>query len=411
MSAIAFAIPDEIAALADEVERFLKAEVFPRHQDDHRLLSEPRLTYAEDGRYAPGVLRHIREVRMASARAGYYGMSVPTALGGGGLGMLAYFVVWERIYRLCGSHHWLGAFTVSHWAFGPSSVLLRMSQRAQGEILTDMMAGRTSMCFGMSEPGAGSDASMISTRATPDGEGWRINGRKIWTTNAPQADWCILFAVTDPERAARKAGGISAFLVPTSAPGFTLESVIRMHGSVGGNEGALVFEDLRVEPWQLVGDLHDGFKIGLQGVSIGRVYNSARAVGLGRWAMEMALAYAGQREAFGKPIAEYQGVTFPLAESAMELHAAHLMALNVATLLDRGERAVKELSMTKAYAVAAGARAIDRAIQTHGAMGFTNELGLVHAWQDVRNVNVADGTNEILRRTIVQRLLAGDVEV
>jgi acyl-CoA dehydrogenase len=325
--------------------------------------------------------------------------------------MLAYFHVWERIYRLCGSHQWLGAYTVSHWAFGPSSVLTQVTDRARAEILADMMAGRTSMCFGMSEPGAGSDATMIRTRATRDGDGWRIDGRKIWTTNSPQADWCIVFAVTDPERASRKAGGISAFLVPTNAPGFTLESVIRMHGSVGGNEGQLLFENLRVEPWQLVGELDDGFRIGLLGVSIGRVYNTARAVGLGRWAMEMALAYAKQREAFGKPITEYQGVTFPLAESAMELHAAHLMALNVATLLDRGERAVKELSMTKAYAVEIGARVIDRAMQTHGAIGFTNEIGLVHAWQDVRNVNVADGTNEILRRTIVQRLLAGDTEV
>jgi alkylation response protein AidB-like acyl-CoA dehydrogenase len=411
MSAIAFPIPDEITALADGVERFLKAEVFPRHAKDHRLLSEPRHTYAEDGRYAPQVVHHIREVRMAAAEVGYYGMSVPEALGGGGLGMLAYFVVWERIYRLCGSHNWLGAYTVSHWAFGPSPVLLQVTERARAEILADMMAGRTSMCFGMSEPGAGSDATMIKTRATPDGDGWRIDGRKIWTTNSPQADWCIVFAVTDPERAARKAGGISAFLVPTNAPGFTLESVIRMHGSVGGNEGSLVFENLRVESWQLVGELHDGFKIGLLGVTIGRVYNTARAVGLGRWAMEMALAYAGQREAFGKPITEYQAVTFPLAETAMELHAAHLMALNVATLLDRGERAVKELSMTKAYAVEIGARALDRAMQTHGAIGFTNEIGLVHAWQDVRNVNVADGTNEILRRTIVQRLLAGDLEV
>jgi alkylation response protein AidB-like acyl-CoA dehydrogenase len=411
MGAIAFPVTEEIEALADGVERFLAAEVFPRHRADHRLLSEPRLTYAEDGRYAPEVVRHIREVRMAAAEAGYYTMSVPGELGGGGLGMLAYFHVWERIYRLCGSHHWLGAYTVSHWAFGPSSVLTQVTARAREEILADMMAGRTSMCFGMSEPGAGSDATMIRTRATRDGDGWRIDGRKIWTTNSPQADWCIVFAVTDPERAARKAGGISAFLVPTNAPGFTLESVIRMHGSVGGNEGQLLFDGLRVEPWQLVGELHDGFRIGLLGVSIGRVYNTARAVGLGRWALEMALAYAKQREAFGKAITEYQGVTFPLAESAMELHAAHLMALNVATLLDRGERAVKELSMTKAYAVEIGARAIDRAMQTHGAIGFTNEIGLVHAWQDVRNVNVADGTNEILRRTIVQRLLAGDTEV
>ena len=410
MTAIAFPIPEEIVVLADGAERFLRSEVFPRHEKDHALLSDPRRTFSEDGSYAPEVLRHIREVRMAAAAAGYYGMSVPTELGGGGLGMLPYFVVWERIYRTSG-HRWLGAWAVSHWAFGPSAVLLQVTGQARAEILPDLMAGRTSMCFGMSEPGAGSDAAMIRTRATPDGDGWRLNGRKIWTTNSPHADWCVVFAVTDPERAARKAGGISAFLVPTSAPGFSIESVIRMHGAVGGNEGAPVLEDVRVEPWQLIGELHGGFRIGLLGVSIGRLYNSARAIGLGRWAMEKALAYAVQREAFGKPISEYQGVTFPLAESAMELHAAHLMALNAATLLDRGERAVKELSMTKAYAVEIGARALDRAIQTHGAIGFTNELGLTQAWQEVRSVNVADGTNEILRRTIAQRLLAGDVEV
>jgi acyl-CoA dehydrogenase len=411
MSAIAFPIPEEIAALADAVDRFLKAEVFPRHERDHALLSDPRRTFGEDGRYVPAVVEHIRQVRMAAAKAGYYTMSAPSELGGGGLGLLAYFVVWERIYRTIGSHYWLGPYVVSHWAFGPSPVLLKVTERARAEILAGMMEGRTSMCFGMSEPGAGSDATMIKTRAAEDGSGWHITGRKIWTTNSPFADYCIVFAVTDPDRALRKAGGISAFLVPTSAPGFKVESIIRMHGSIGGTEGALVLEDVRVEPWQLVGELHEGFKIGMLGVSIGRIYNSARAVGLGRWAMELALAYAKQRKAFGNPISEYQGVTFPLADSAMELHAAHLMALNAAALLDRGERAVKEVSMAKAYAVQAGVRAIDRAMQTHGAMGFTNEVGLVHAYADVRAVNVADGTNEILRRTIAQRLLSGDVEV
>ena len=146
-------------------------------------------------------------------------------------------------------------------------------------------------------------------------------------------------------------------------------------------------------------------------MSLGRIYNSARAVGYGRWALQQALDYAQAREAFGKPISEYQGVTFPLAESAMELHAAHLMGLNAATLLDRGEPAVKELSMAKAYSVEIGYKAVDRAMQTHGAMGFTNELGLHHAWHALRIVNVADGTNEILRRTIVQRLLRGDTEL
>jgi acyl-CoA dehydrogenase len=267
------------------------------------------------------------------------------------------------------------------------------------------------MCFGLSEPGAGSDATMIETRAAADGDGWRITGRKMWTTNVTFADWIIVFAVTDPARAAAKRGGISAFLVPTAAPGFTLQRVTLLQGEIGGVEGESTFDAVRVEPWQLVGPLHEGFRIALLGVSLGRVYNSARAVGLARWALEKAVAYAGQRVAFGAPIAEHQGVAFPLAESAMEVHAAHLAGLNAAFLLDRGERAIKELSMAKAFSVEVCLRAVDRAIQTHGGMGLTNELGLVHAYNTLRIINIADGTNEILRRTIFQQLARGDLDL
>src|SRR5690606_28949221 len=221
----------------------------------------------------------------------------------------------------------------------------------------------------------------------------------------------IVFAVTDPERAAQRKGGISAFMVPTSSPGFVIERVIRMWGSVGGNEAILQFDNVRLEPWQLVGELHRGFSIAMLGVNLGRLYNSARGVGMGRWALEQALEYVKIREAFGQPIAEYQGVTFPLAQSAMEVHAAHLMALNAAQLLDQGHHARKELSMTKAMATQAGARAIDRAIQAHGAIGMTNELGLTQAWKYLRMVNIADGTNEILNRTIIKAMLDGDTDL
>ncbi|NQV61566.1 MAG: acyl-CoA/acyl-ACP dehydrogenase [Alphaproteobacteria bacterium] len=411
MSSIAFEIPDEIRALCDGLGDFLKAEVIARHEKHHDLLSNGRNTYDENGRYVEDVIELIRDVRMAASKAGYYNMCVPEELGGSGLGMLAYYVAWEHTFRLCGPHNWLAVYAISHWALGPSRLLERVTPEAREEMLNGMIEGRTSMCFGLSEPGAGSDAAALTTRATPDGNGWRINGRKIWTTNSPIADYCIIFAQTDPERAAARKGGISAFLVPTDAPGFEVESIIRMHGSVGGNEAQLVFEDIRVEPSQLVGELHDGFKNAVFGVSMGRIYNSARALGLARWSLELALDYATTRQAFGKPISEYQGVTFPLAESAMELHGAHLMGLNAAMLLDQGQAAIKELSMAKAYAVEVGARAIDRAIQTHGAMGFTNEVGLAEAYNTVRVVNVADGTNEILRRTIVHRLLGGDREL
>jgi len=411
MSAIAWELPDEIRAVRDGLLDFARKEVLPRHDRHRDLFENPRLLYREDGRFSDELKGLIGEVRRASAKAGYYNMCVPEALGGGGLAHLAYYVGWEALFHVCGPQNWLMLYVISHWAFGPSRLLEKVTEEAREKILAPMMAGEASMCFGLSEPGAGSDAAALSTRAVPDGNAWRLTGRKIWTSNSPVADYCIVFAVTDPERAAARKGGISAFLVPTSSPGFEVQRIIKLFGHIGGDEAELRLEDVRVEPWQLVGELHQGFAAALYGVSLGRIYNSARAVGYGRWALEKALDYAQQRKAFGKAIAEYQGVTFPLAESAMELHGAHLMGLNVATLLDQGAPAVKELAMTKAYSVQIGFKAVDRAMQTHGAMGFTNELGLHHAWHSLRIVNVADGTNEILNRSIVQRLLKGDTEL
>ncbi len=411
MSAIAFELPQEVRAARDGLAAFARAEILPRHEKYHDLFENPRRLYREDGRFSDQLLALIGEVRRAAAKAGFYAMCVPEALGGGGLGHLAYYVGWEEMFRTCGPQNWLMLYAISHWAFGPSRLLEKVTAEAREKILAPMMAGEASMCFGLSEPGAGSDAAALATKAVPDGNAWRITGRKIWTSNSPVADYCIVFAITDPERAAQRKGGISAFLVPTASPGFEVQRIIKLFGHIGGDEAELRLEDVRVEPWQLVGELHQGFAAALYGVSLGRIYNSARAVGYGRWALEKALDYAQQRKAFGKAIAEYQGVTFPLAESAMELHAAHLMGLNVASLLDQGAPAVKELAMAKAYSVQVGYRAVDRAMQTHGAMGFTNELGLHHAWHSLRIVNVADGTNEILNRSIVQRLPKGDTEL
>ena len=407
MSAIAFELPEEINEVRDGIRAFAMAEVIPRHEANRELLENPRLKYEEDGRLSAPVRQLIKEVRMASAGAGYYHMCVPESLGGSGFGMQAYYACWEELFHTCGAQNWMLLYALAHWAFGPSRLLEKVTDRARDEFLEPLMTGEKSMCFALSEPDAGSDAAMIKTRAVEDGDGWLVNGRKIWISNAPIADYCVLFAVTDPT----KRGAISAFIVPTDAPGFEVQRVVKLFGHIGGDEAELRIEDLRVEPWQLVGELHNGFAAALFGVSLGRIYNSARAVGLGRWAIEMALEYAKIRETFGKTISEYQGVTFPLAESATELHAAHLMGLNATGLLDQGEAAIKELSMTKKYSVEHGLKALDRAMQAHGAMGLTNELGLSEAWQSLRIINIADGSNEILNRTIVQRLLKGDTEI
>ena len=403
MSAIAAEMPEEVEFARAGILRFAEQEVLTRHQKHSDFFEDPRKFYDENGRFSADLVALITEVRMQSAEAGFYGMCVPEALGGGGLGHLAYYAAWEALFHRCGPKNWLMLYALAHWAFGPSKLLEQMSEEAKSAFLPGLMDGSKSMCFGLTEPNAGSDASMLATKAVKAEKGWRLSGRKIWTTNAPIADFCVIFAKTE--------SGITAFMVPTNSDGFKIQRVIRLFGHIGGDEAEISLDEVYVEPWQIVGELGKGFAAALYGVSLGRIYNSARSVGYGRWAIEMALDYAKVRTAFGQSISEYQGVSFPIADAATDLHAAHLMGINAALLLDAGELAVKELSMTKAFSVQKGLSAVDCAMQTHGAMGFTNELGLTEAWQALRVVNVADGTNEILKRTIVQRLQKGDLEL
>lgn len=411
MTAIAYELAPEIEQLLEGLTTFVRQEVFARHERHAALLDDPRSLYLPDGRYAPAAADLIREVRMAAAEAGYYQMAVPASLGGYELGHVAYFAAIERIAHLCGARHWLGYFSVAHWASGPSPVLRNLSASARDQLLPAIMSGERSLCFGLSEPEAGSDAFMIQTRATPDGDGWRLDGSKIWTTNAPIADYAVVFAVTDKARADARKGGISAFLVPTDSPGFSINQIIRMWGSIGGNEGILQFDGVRLEPDQLVGELHDGFRIAMGGVNLGRIFNTGRAVGIARQAIETTLEHISLRKAFGQRLADFQGLTFPLADAATDVHAAHLMGINVAQLLDAGRPARKELSMTKGFAVRAATRAVDLAIQCHGAMGMTNEMHLAESYFTVRQANIADGTNEILKRAIAKELLGGDTSL
>ena len=403
MSAIAKELPEEVQIARDGILAFAEQEVIARHNANKAFFEDPRRLYQEDGRFSDELIELINDVRMESSKSGFYQMCVPESLGGGGLGHLAYYVAWEALFHRCGPQNWLMLYALAHWAFGPSRLLEKVTDEVKKTYLPGLMNGSKSMCFGLTEPNAGSDASMISTKAERDGAGWKISGRKIWTSNAPIADYCVVFARTEE--------GISAFIVPTTAEGFEIQRVIKLFGHIGGDEAEISMENVYVEPWQVVGELGKGFAAALYGVSLGRIYNSARSVGYGRWALEMAIDYSSTREAFGNAIGDYQGVSFPIAESATELHAAHLMGLNASSLLDQGQTAVKELSMTKAYSVQKGLKAVDCAMQTHGAMGFTNELGLAEAWHSLRIVNVADGTNEILNKTIAQRLYKGDLEL
>jgi acyl-CoA dehydrogenase len=395
--------------ILDGLRGFLVAEVAARHERAGDLLSDPRRRYDADGRNVPAVEELRREVRTASARAGYYQMFVPESLGGGGQPMVTMYAAWELISRICGSHHWLGLDVIAHWATGPSLVFAKAGDEIRRDFLPLLLSGERTMCFMMSEPGAGSDVWRMTTRAVPDGDGWRITGVKQWISNGPSADHGLVFAVTDPDRVRRKAGGITAFLVPRSAPGFRLDSVITLYGAVGGEHGILSLDDVAVTSGQVFGTLHEGLSLGLDGIALGRLYNSARAVGLARWALGHALAFAADRQTFGRPLIANQGISFPLADAALQIHAAELLALDAARKLDAGGRALVEVAMAKLFATEMSTAVIDRAMQTLGGMGITTEMGLAKAWQSMRTVHIADGSSEILRRLIARRLVGTGV--
>jgi len=385
--------------------RFVDSVVLPIESQHAALLNDPRRAYDERGAHTPEVRRLKAEVRTQSAQAGYYTMFAPTSVGGGGYGSYVLYRAWEALHRRYGPGRILPYASVAHWAYGPSVLCTKLTPAAAEQMLSPYIAGKTTSCFGMSEPDAGSDAWAMRTRATRDGDDWVISGTKQWITNSPTADYIFVFAVTDEALKSKRKAGVSCFLVPMNTPGLKVDSVIKLFGNVGGDEGIVSFTDVRVPASALVGELHRGFDLALSGVSIGRIYNAGRCVGLARWALEKSADYAKQRVAFGQPIAEYQGISFALADCATDIYAADTMSVDCARRLDRGESAVEQVSMVKLFTTEMCSRVYERCMQTHGGMGLTNEMKLYDGWHQARYVRIADGAAEIMRRNIARSIL------
>jgi acyl-CoA dehydrogenase len=389
--------------------QFIDRKIVPMELEHRELLADPRLTYDVDGRYTEPVAALIREARQQGARAGYYAMFAPRSVGGEGLGPAVSVAAWEALHYRYGPGRLLPYQAVGHWTSGVSFLLEELAPDIRPDIAAQIMDGTSVCCFGMSEPEAGSDARAMTTTARRDGSNWLITGTKQWISNATIADYAFVFAATEPDAKPDQSRGISCFLVPTNSEGFCVDSVIPMFGSIGGKETIISFSEVRVPSNYLVGQLGGGFDLAIRGVSEGRLFNVGRCIGLARWALERAIDHARSRKTFGKSIIDYQAVSFALAECAMEIYAAKLMGADCAARLTRGENARRELAMAKSYAVEMCTRVYDRCMQIHGAMGFTNELRFVDGWHQARSLQIADGSNEILRRTIVRELLNGNV--
>lgn len=396
-------------AILDALGVFVDREVIPLEEEHREFLDDPRQVFGAAGGYSQRMQELMRRVRMAAATAGYYGMFAPTELGGGGQGPALHYAVWEYLYHRYGPGRTLPYQVISHWTAGPSALCVAMSPELKGEILSDIMSGKASMCFALSEPDAGSDVWSMTTRARLDGDEWIINGTKQWISNSPYAKYAVVFAVTDQNQRRSRTGGISAFIVPTGSPGYKIDSVIKLFGDTGGNEAIISFDAVRVPSRNLLGEIHNGFSLALEGLSLGRMYNAGRCVGLARWALELATDYAKTRKTFGEPIANYQGVSFMLADCAIDIYAGKTMSVDCAARMERGKAAVREMNMVKAFTTEMCFRVYDRCMQVHGGMGLTNELRLYDGWHQARIVRIADGSGEIMRRNIARALLKGNV--
>ncbi|KJK03131.1 acyl-CoA dehydrogenase [Pseudomonas sp. 21] len=405
-----FNVSEDWIAVGDALIRFIQQEVEPLEKQHADLLHNERKLYAENGRYSPQVMELRAQVRRLSAQAGFYTALGDATLGGAGLGAQAAVYLQERLNAYVGpSRHLIQTVILpSPFTNGLTPVLKHMQPAVLEEYLPAIASGEDTLCFGLSEPDAGSDVLAMRTRAVRDGDHWVLNGTKQWITNAPYAAYAMIFAVTDEEKVKAGKGGITGFFLPTETPGFSVPSVIPTMGHLGADIGIIALDNVRVPDSHRIGPVDRGLQAALEGVNAGRLSMAASCLGLACWALDQALDYSKVRKTFGKPIAEHQMVQAMLADCAMDIYAVKSMVRHCAWLIDEGQPATKEVSIVKASSTEALCRVMDRCMQIHGGMGLTNELRLEEGFRFARTMRIPDGTSEIQRRTIARRLLDGD---
>jgi len=378
-----FELSPELIELRDRVAAFVRDEVIP----------------AENG---AGDIQNLRD---KARKAGFYGPQLPLEYGGLGLGTVAMCVLFEQAGRSL-----LGPLAL-HCAAPDEGNMHLLSLYATPEqrerYLRPLAEGKIRSCFAMTEPppGAGSDPTMLRTRATPVDGGWEINGRKWFATGAEGSAFAIAMVVTDPSVPAHK--GATMFLVPTDVPGFQLiRSVPTMggHGGPGGH-GEIDFDHLRVPDSAILGKLGEGFKMAQVRLTPARLTHCMRWMGVAQRSLDIAIAYAKEREAFGRKLADHQSIQWMIADSEIELHASRLMVMQAAWKHERGDDIRHESSICKVFVAEAVNRIIDRAVQICGALGVSTDTPLEHFYREARAFRIYDGPSEVHRMVIARNVL------
>ena len=329
---------------------------------------------------------------------GFMGIEVPEEYGGAGMDTLAYVLALEEICKVDAAHGVIMSVNNSLYAYG----LLRFGNEAQKKkFLTPVASGQAIGAYSLTEPMSGSDAGTMKSRAVREGETYILNGRKSWVTSGPVAGYFVVFMLTDPEK---KQKGISAFLVDAQTPGVVRGKKEPKLGIRASATSEIIFEDCRIPAENLLGQEGDGFKIAMTVLDAGRIGIGAQALGIAEAAYEAARQYAGEREAFGQPIGQFQGTGFKLADMKTRIEASRLLIYNAALAKERsktsGERFSLEASMAKLFASETAMFCAHQAVQIHGGLGYSKELPVERYFRDAKITEIYEGTSEIQRMVI-----------
>ncbi len=329
---------------------------------------------------------------------GVMGLPFAEEYGGGGADSISFAIGVEELGRACGS---TGITYSAHISLGCAPINMFGTEEQKQKYLAPLCRGEYLGAFGLTEPNAGSDAGGTQTTAVKTDEGWRISGSKCYITNASYSNALSLTAVTDKSKG---TNGITAFIVPTDAPGFSVIDNYEKMGLHSSNTTELVLDDVFVDDEHQLGKLGYGFKQFLTTLDGGRIGIGALALGIGQAAYEKALSYAKERVQFGQSISKFQAIQFKLADMAMHLELARNMVYKAAWLKDQGRSFTKEASMAKLFASEVGMKACDQAVQIHGGYGYMREYQVERFFRDAKLMEIGEGTSEIQRSIIAREI-------
>ncbi len=339
----------------------------------------------------------------AMAAGGWVGIAIPERYGGGGQGIREAATVLGEVAASGACMNGASALHLS--VFGMHPVVKHGSEEMKQKYLPEVAAGKLHVAFGVTEPDAGTDTTHITTRAVLDGDHYVINGRKVWTSKALEADRILLLTRTTPlEECAKPTDGMTLFLVDRHADGVDARAISKMgRNAVASCE--TYYDDVFVPLDDRVGEEGRGFHYLLDGLNAERILIAAEAVGIGHASLRRAVAYAKERVVFGRPIGKNQGIAFPLAEAHAKLYAADLMIREAATLIDAGKPCGEEANIAKYLAAEAGFFAADRAVQTHGGFGYATEYHVERYFREARLQRIAPISQELILAYVAQHVL------